>query len=337
MKNNLKKGITFFLTVLLIFGGIRFYYHLTDDFRISNMTYQLPFEAPWVVPPLTIDEHKHLAQIVNQKFSYIGKGAQCYAFASEDQQYVLKFFKFKHLKPNVFIEFLPPIFPFKDYRQKCIERKKRKLVSVFNGYDLAFRENREIAQLIYLHLIPTTHLKLKVIVSDKIGLEREISLDEVVFLIQKKGDTLRTRLHHFLKQNRLEEAKKAISDILKMYLIEYKKGICDHDHGVMHNTGFIENQPFHLDVGKLNKDSRMCNVDVFKEDLEHVVWKIDSWIHGSYPRYYEEISNFLAQNYELLTGDSIDFKTLDAKYFKKNRMHVSGYLQIVFNEPIPLF
>src|ERR1700724_132490 len=89
---------------LVLFGLARLYYRLTDDFRLSNMTYSLPFKAPWESPSLTPEQHRELAQILNQKFFYIGKGAQCYAFASDDQQYVLKFFKFKHLKPSFWVD-----------------------------------------------------------------------------------------------------------------------------------------------------------------------------------------------------------------------------------------
>lgn len=319
MNRRLKKWMYYFLAFLLIFGIIRLYYNLTDDFRIANITYELPFEAPWKVPILNPDEYQNLKHLLNQKFSYIGKGAQCYAFVSEDEQYVLKFFKFKHLKPNLFIQYLPSIAPFWDYKQSCIERKKRKLMSVFNGYDLAFQENRQTSELIYLHLLPTQHLQLKATIIDKMGLERIINLDDVVFIIQRKGETLRTRLRHLLKQNQVGEAQQAMASILEMYISEYKKGIYDHDHGVLHNTGFIGNQPFHLDIGKLNKDERMQQVEFYKKDLEHVIWKMDVWIKGSYPQYYPEISHFLAQQYQKWTGEMLDLQAIDPKRFKKKR------------------
>lgn len=319
MNTFLKRSIYFCFLALTVFGGFRLYYRLTDDFRLYNMTYQLPFDAPWEVPLLTDNEHAEIAQILNQKFTYIGKGAQCYAFVSDDQNYVLKFFKFKHLKPNLFVDLIPPFGPFNIYKQACIERKKRKLIGVFNGYDLAFRENRKGSELIYLHLVPTNHLKLQATVIDKIGMERKIDLDDVVFLLQKKGETLRTRLNHLLKQGRLQEAEQTMSAIISMYISEYQKGIFDHDHGVLHNTGFIGDQPFHLDVGKLNKDIRMREVDFYKKDLEHVVWKMDVWIKRSYPEYYQQLSGYLAQQYEHWTGEAIDLQAIDPKRFKKKR------------------
>jgi hypothetical protein len=168
-------------------------------------------------------------------------------------------------------------------------------------------------------LLPTQHLQLKATVIDKIGLERMINLDDVVFLLQKKGETLSTRLRHLLNQQRVQEAKQAMASILEMYISEYKKGLYDHDHGVLHNTGFIDNQPFHLDVGKLNKDNRMQQVEFYKKDLEHVIWKMDIWIKASYPQYYPEVSNFLDQQYQKWTGETIAIQAIDPKRFKKRR------------------
>lgn len=307
------------LIMICLCIGARLYYRLTDDFRVANMTYELPFKAPWVVPPLDAEEKRSLEQILDQRFTYIGKGAQCYAFVSEDEEYVLKFFKFKHLKPHWLVDNLPSIPPFKDYKDQCIERKKRKLIGVFNGYELAYRVNKETSALIYLHLVPTDYLNLKVEIVDKIGIERTINLDDVVFLVQKRGETLRTRLHHLLDQGQVEEAKLAMAMILDMYASEYEKGVYDHDHGILHNTGFIGSRPFHLDVGKLHADERIKDVEFNKKDLEHVVWKMDVWIKRSYPHYYPEFASYLSEEYFKRSGDVIDTTSIDPKRFKKKR------------------
>lgn len=307
------------LFCLFIFGIVRLYYNLTDDFRLSNIRYEFPFEKLWQSPDLTSEQHQELAQLCQQSFFYLGKGAQCYAFESEDQQYVLKFFKFKHLKPSWLINILPSISPFKEFKQRSIERKKRKLIGVFNGYELAYRENRKGSELIYLHLTPTQYLKLQVTVFDKMGLKREINLDDVVFLIQKKGETLRSRLHYLLVHHLLQEAKQSLSDILAMYISEYQKGIYDHDHGVMHNTGFIAGQAFHLDVGKLNKDDRMREVEVYKKDFQQVLWKIFKWVESAHPQYCPDIVQFLNQKYQYWTGETIDLKTVNSEAFARKK------------------
>lgn len=305
--------------ILLLFGAARLYYALTDDFRLSNMTYELDFEAPWQVPILSANEQQQFANLLQQKYYYIGKGAQCYAFASADHQYVLKFFKFKHLKPHWFIQFVPSVWPFAGYKADYIERKRRKLMGVFEGYDLAYRENRKESELLYLHLLPTHSLGMQATVVDKIGFEHQINLDDVVFLIQKKGETLRSRLHRLLKQGQQEAAKSAISSILTMYMKEYQKGVYDRDHGVMHNTGFVGDQPFHLDVGKFTKENRMKEHEFYAKDLEHIVWKIDTWIKSNYPDHYPALSEHLASEYNTWTGQTFDPASIDPERFKKKR------------------
>lgn len=320
MKNKRTKTFIYsFLIALLIFAGARLYYNLTDDFRLGNITYDMTGKGDWQTPRISQQEQEKLVSILNQKFYYIGKGAQCYAFGSEDGKYVLKFFKFKHLKPHWLVDLIPSLPLLSDYKKTVAARKKKKLESVFVGYELAYRENKEDSKLIYLHLAPTNYLNQVVTVIDKIGRERQINLDDVVFLVQNKGEILRTRMHRYLGQNQLEAAKLAIGNIMEMYVSEYKRGLYDRDHGVMHNTGFVEDQPFHLDVGKFTKDENMKNRDIYKNDLEHIVWKIAVWTQRQYPQYYEAISDYLAHQYLHHTGYTIDISKLDPKKFQKKK------------------
>ena len=126
-------------------------------------------------------------------------------------------------------------------------------------------------------------------------------------------------MNSLLKEGKVDEAEAAAASILAMYISEYQKGIYDHDHGVMQNTGFIGSQPFHLDVGKFNKDERMKDVAVYKKDLTHVIWKMDYWVKTNYPGYYDRFSNFLSRQYEQWTGETIDLPLVDPKLLRKKR------------------
>ncbi len=311
--------LTCVVALILFSGLLRVYYRLTDDFRLSNITYDMSNEPIWEIPAPSSAELTAIHQVLGQKFYYIGKGAQSYAFGSEDQKYVLKFFKFKHLRPNWLARLIPPIPPFTEFKERIVERKKRQLHGVFEGYALAYRANKEGAGLIFVHLVPTNYLKQKVTVVDKIGIERQIDLDDVVFLIQKKGETFRQRMVRQLNQNQMEAAKESIYKILAMYVTEYQKGVYDRDHGVMHNTGFVQDTPFHLDVGKFSKEDKMRQVEFYKKDLLNVVWKIDTWIKSVYPEQYPALSAYIAEEYQQYTGDQFDPSTLDPNQFIRRR------------------
>lgn len=308
-----------FVILLSGFGLYRLYDKLTDDFRISNITYELFPDISWKLPPLTKEERKQLDAILTQKFNYFGKGAQCYAFVSEDQKYVLKFFKFKHLKPNWWIQSLPAIPPISEYKERLMQRKLKKLNDVFKGYALAYRKAREDSGLIYLHLEPTKDLHNTVTVIDKLGFERTIELDPIVFLIQKKGETFGDYLGKQIEKGELVQAESSISQILQMYISEYSQGIYDRDHKLMENTGFSEGKAFHLDAGKLIRDNEMREREFYKKDFLHVVWNIDQWIKIHYPDHYSQLSSYLSHEYLDYIGENFVPEKIDPSLFKKRK------------------
>lgn len=314
----------FFLSAFSLFVLVRTYYFLTDDFRISNISYDLSGHSAWEVPPQSFEEHSHLKEILHQPFYYIGKGAQCYAFESQDHRYILKFFKFKHLKTSWWTYLIPSIGPLYAYKIESIERKKRKLESLFEGYLAAYLYDRDFAGLLYLHLTPTHQLHEPVTVFDKIGRRWSITLDDVVFLLQKKGETLKSRLDKELTAGEIEVAKQSLTQILGMYLTEYQRGLYDRDHGVMHNTGFVEDKPFHLDVGKLSKDQEMTQLSHYKKDLFLVMWRIDSWIKNHYPSLHQGFSAFLADQYQKIVGEPLDLSQLDLSNRKKRKVALAN-------------
>lgn len=313
----MKRVFVFTVFILVLFGIGRLYYHLTDDFRLSNITYDMNQEEGWVFPRQNPKIENQVAAILNQEYFYLGKGAQSYAFESADHLYVLKFFKFKHLRPNIFVRMLPELYPFKEYKTEAYARKRRKLHDVFDGYELAYLENRAISELIYLHIKPTDYLEQKVVVVDKLGLHHEIDLDKAVFLLQRKGKKLRDLMNQLLASGNINRAKRSIAQIFAMYVKEYKKGLYDADPGVMHNTGFIGDRAFHLDMGKLTKDNGLKEPELYRKDLGRVAWKMDVWISHHYPECYAELSSFIAQEYLFYTGHHFDSSLVDLKWFKK--------------------
>jgi hypothetical protein len=247
-----------------------------------------------------------LSGIFSQKFHYIGKGAQVYAFASEDGQWVLKFFKFKHLKPSLFVSLLPPIGPLKEFKIKNEERKRRKIDGVFRGHQIAFQYDPEHSAIEYIHLSPTVDLQLCVCLVDKLGFEKTLALDPIVFVLQKKGETLRHVLTQLLEKGNVQQASMRANQILDMYVEEYLRGVWDRDHGISHNTGFIGESPFHLDVGKFSFDATLQSPEFYKSDLIHVAYKMESWVQQHYPTCYEDFHREVESHlHTLLSGFSL--------------------------------
>lgn len=323
MSNAKKCLLLFFLCAGGLFGIGRLYYRLTDDFRESGIRYNLPFESENtdLIPPVSMQERAQIEEILNQRFTYIGKGAQVYAFLSADGKSVLKFFKCKHFKTGPAVELLPSVYPFKDYKDACIARKKRKFTGVLRSHRIAFTENRETSGLLYVHLTIGQFPGRTVTVIDKLGFEREIDLNRTFFILQKRGETFHDRLYRLLQSGNIEKAKHAIGSILEMYRSDYKKGLFDHDHGVMQNTGFIGEEPFRLDVGKLLKDEKIKENEAEKEDLKQIAWNILRWVEHFFPEYSAEMTDFLEETVCRMTGEAPDLRSLDASDFPRRRLY----------------
>lgn len=303
-----KNFVIVLVAALAIFALARLYYRVTDDVRLANMRHEMPYHKEWEIPPLSPMDRERINTILDQPFHYIGKGAQSYAFASADDQYVLKFFKFKHLKPSWFVSMLPDIGPLKEFKKDQSSRKQKKLTSVFDGYRLAYEVHKDPSGILFIHLNPTDDLHKQVILKDKIGLSHTVDLDKYVFILQEKAVTTRAVFKTLLNQNDIAGAKEKLDQIFALYASEYKKGIYDRDHGVMHNTGFIGNKPIHLDVGKLSDEPAMKQPDYSNPDIQKIAFKFHTWIHHNYPQHAEELDHYMESKLSEIFGHPWTFK-----------------------------
>lgn len=277
----------------VIFFGFRMYYRLTDDFSIAHITHEAPHNSYWEIEPLSPEEKDNLLSILQHPFFYIGKGAQSYAFLSEDGEHVVKFFKFKHLRPSWFVKLLPNISFFGRYKAEKSAKKNRLIESVFNGYRLAYDVHRNESGLVYIHLNKTEDFSRTVVLFDKIGRKFELDLDSSVFVVQDRVTTVRDVMKDALEKGDVAQANERVDKIIDLYLMEYGKGIYDRDHGVMHNIGFVGGRAIHLDVGKLSSDPNMTKKENFYPDFLIVRTRFESWLKSSYPQYHQQIMSHM--------------------------------------------
>ncbi|MBS0605157.1 MAG: hypothetical protein JSS60_09020 [Verrucomicrobia bacterium] len=79
---------------MLLWGANQVYQRNTRFGLLSKFC--SPIFAPsaeWGLPALTEDEQREVDRILTQKFTYLARGSQAFAFISEDGKYVLKLFK----------------------------------------------------------------------------------------------------------------------------------------------------------------------------------------------------------------------------------------------------
>jgi hypothetical protein len=277
----------------LIYTGVRVYMHLTDDFRLANIRCELPCQLAWEIPALSPLQEEELNRILQQEFTYLGKGSQSYAFASADGSYVLKFFKFKHIRPSWIEEQLQAFTLFKGLGEKQRARKARKLWGVFHSHKLAYDLHREGSGLKFIQLNCTKNRSRKVSIKDKMGFKHTVQLNSLPFVLQQKAQPLTLALHLLLKERHVAAAKQRLAQVFDLYANEYAKGIYDRDHHVMRNVGFVENGALHMDVGKLVKEEKMQEKEYAREDALLVARSISAWLARHYPEHEALLSAYM--------------------------------------------
>lgn len=280
----------FALSALIFFSGIKFYYFLTDDFRITNVTHEMPYNTEWEIEPLSSNERAKLRLILKQPYFYFDKGSQSYVLLSQDKQYIVKFFKFKHFRPNWLVSILPDSKPFWNYKTKYLAKKERLIHNVFKGYKLAYDLHRSDSALEYIQLNKSQELGGTITFFDKIGIKHILNLDDILFVVQKRVKTSGQVMKEALEQGDISFANKRIDQIIGLYLLEYSKGLYDRDHAIIRNTGFLDDKPIHLDVGKLSLDPKMVNLDHYKLDLIKMIDHYKTWALIHYPQYYPSLA-----------------------------------------------
>jgi hypothetical protein len=259
--------------VLALYFVQKFCLEQTDGFTIAKISSNLPFEKKWETDPLSEAEHREMLQILDQKFTYLASGGQCYAFVSADGQSVLKFFK-HHMR-------LP--CGWRPESAKKLQKKKNKLERDFNSYKLAFEELREETGLLYIHLNKTDHLKQTVTIVDKLGIEHRLDLDRTEFVLQKRADLVYPHLQDLMQKGDTAGAKQVVDALLEVITARCQKGIFDEDARIHRNFGLIADKAVIIDVGRFKKDSTRTQPDVYHKDLETITKRLKTWLDEDYP------------------------------------------------------
>jgi len=268
----------------------------TDGFTLLRISSSLPYEQKWDIPPLSSDKLDHLHKLFSQKFYYLGAGGQCYAFVSQDNETVLKFFKFHMRTPSyqALLPFLPRFLKTNIMRKN--DRASKRLLRDFNSYKLAYEELKEETALLYIHLNKSSFLKQSVIIVDKLGIEHRIDLDDKEFIVQKKMELVHPRLQFLMQSNKLEEAKQAIDSLLEVVVARCKKGIFDEDARLHRNFGFIGPNAAILDVGRFRRDENRRKKEVYLQDIDEITFRFRNWLSNTYP----ELSCYLEKRLQEL-------------------------------------
>lgn len=289
-----------FLATVVLYGAGRLYYQITAGFTESNISYDLPKDSRWEIAALDEQEQKKIQTVLSQEFYYLGKGCQSYVFKSQDDKYVIKFFKYQRMRPQAWLPYLTFIPWVNDYYLKKIAQKKCVLDNAFSSWKLGYEELQPETGILFIHLNKTQKFDNDLIVYDKMGFKHELDLNNFEFMIQEKAELLCPAILEFKSKGDLEGAKLLVERLLQMILSEYQRGYADNDHALMQNTGVYNGFPIHIDVGRFAKNPIVKEVPTRNQELFSKTWRFRIWLHEEYPK----LAEYVDERLHAIIGDS---------------------------------
>jgi hypothetical protein len=255
---------------------------VTDGFSLARITSEFPPGITWDAVPAAASDVKECNDALNQPYRYLGSGGQCFAFISQDDRYVIKFFKTRFIKfGSLFFQTLPFI-PEKT-RQRKIEKALFKLRRDFNSYLIASRDLKEESGILYLHLNKTTDLRKNLRITDKLGINHTVDLDQMEFAIQRRAELAYPYIDSLIRKKQFEKAKSAIHSLIDISVKRCKKGIYDEDAKIERNFGFLDEQPLLIDIGRFVRDPSRQNREIYQQDLHGITRQLRTWIETQHP------------------------------------------------------
>ena len=231
----------FFVSIFCSFPAA--FKRLTCGFKLAKMRLEQPFRSDWVV------EGEIPCAILEQPFTYLDRGAQCYVFASQDDKYVVKLFRY-------------------DQRQKVDTQEK--IEHLFKACTLAYNKAREETGLIFLHLnctegeLPILHA------TGPIGQSLRIPLDRYRFAIQKKATP-------FGKAMCDAESPEAMQKLINAFLATLRsridKGLRNSDPAIGRNFGFLDGRAIEIDFGNYSE-----NGIPEEEEMQMYLRRLQTWL-----------------------------------------------------------
>lgn len=229
-------------------------------------------------------------EVVSQPYFYLGRGAQMAAFASEDGNYVIKFYRHKRVEHP--LEKLAFLFPpsLKTRLMETVAKRKAKRVKDFLSYRLAFENFKEETALLFLHLHKTSYLKQKMTLYDKIGVKHQLDLDKVEFVIQKKCSPFYPTLESWVEKGEFEKVEKGVTGLVSLLKHRLDRGIFDKDPDLKTNFGFIGTTPVQYDIGRFSKDVRMG-----ENELVQIIDPLCKWLESHHPPLAQKLRREIKQ------------------------------------------
>ena len=276
----------------------RVFFKRNNSFCIRFLFSSLPNRAEWDLPPPSPEEEAHLDTILTQKFHYLGKGAHCSAFVSEDQKYVIKFHRYpSHMRIFPWLNH-PFSYQFNDRRKKIMKYNEKRLDYILQNYKNSYLDLKEETGLILLHINHTNTLKRTITLIDKTHAEYKIPLDDVSFILQHRANLIYPTLDKLIAEKKIDQAKKVVSNIIGLITTCCQKGYIDKDPVLRRNYGLLADRAIHIDIGDMIKNEQITEKENYLPHVKEMTESLRKQIVSAYPELLEHYTQEIDDLYQ---------------------------------------
>ena len=261
----------------------RFFLKKNNGFCLHYILSDAPSDPLWKTDaPIPHD-------ILKQPFTYLGKGSQTYVFESQDQKYVLKFYKFpSHMRK---IGWLKHPFAYQEggKRNKIKQHNLDRFHLSYTSYFLSWKDLQDETGVLYVHLHPTKNLLTPIHLTDKLGMRYEVPADQMGFILQRKASPLLPTLQKAIAQQNEAHCKKIIDEVIHVISSRCQKGISDLDAMHHNNYGWLDGRAIHIDVGRFVRDDAVKTPEGCQKAVLRITQSLNDFLAQESPdlhRYY---------------------------------------------------
>lgn len=182
---------------------------------------------------------------LSQRYHYIGRGRQCFAFESEDGKYVLKLPRTDIYQIPLWLRFLP----LKSAREKLHTAQAKQEAFILESFRIAYENLREETGVIALHIGRTEPKGKHLTIYNALGSKFQLPAERTTFVLQYKHPILMKAFLAALKKEDRKEAMRILDAFIEVVVDRGKKGIWNRDESFLRNYGFDGQKAFQIDVG----------------------------------------------------------------------------------------
>lgn len=208
--------------------------------------------------------------ILEQEFTYLGRGRQTYAFLSGDGEWVLKVPRTDLFRPPFYLR----ASPWAEEQKRACEREKLGRWSrLVESWSIAGGRLRELCAVAYAH-VGRSGERLTIRLRDALGRRWNWEAERQVWALQKRVELLFPSCDLAYRQGDWESAERMIAAYVDLVKERGERGVANKDRMLWGNYGWDGARALQIDIGTLYDDPVSARGEGIRRELE----ALKAWI-----------------------------------------------------------